>query len=80
MMSCKEITERSTAFLERELPFWQALEFRMHVMMCRHCRALMGQLRKTIQVLHELPREPVPAQVSADLLQRYRERNRAPHE
>lgn len=74
MLSCKEVTELATAYMERDLSFWKRLEFRMHVAMCQHCRAFMDQVKKTVDVLSRLPREPAPPEARAELLRKFRER------
>jgi hypothetical protein len=73
MLSCKEVTELATAYLERDLSFWKRMQFRMHVAMCRHCRAFVDQVRKTVRVLANLPREPVAQDTRAELVRQFRE-------
>ncbi len=64
MLSCKEITELVTDYLEGRLGLGQRLSFFLHVSMCRHCRAYIAQMKATTRALGHLPPEPVPAEVA----------------
>lgn len=71
MLTCSEMTELVTDYLEKRLPFSKRLLFRMHIGMCRHCRAYLRQMRLTIRALGKLPDTPIPADVKAELLRRF---------
>lgn len=73
MLSCKEITELITDYLEGRLSFWQRMRFQMHVGMCRHCRAYLKQMRTAIGALGKLPEEPVPDSVRDELMKRFKD-------
>ena len=51
MLSCKDITEHASAYLDKELPFTKRISLRMHLFMCVNCRRYMDQLQITIQAL-----------------------------
>jgi predicted anti-sigma-YlaC factor YlaD len=72
MLTCQEITEIVTDYLEGRMSFWQRAQFHMHVGMCRHCRAYLRQVRMTVRVLGRLPPEPMPPAVQEELLRRFR--------
>lgn len=72
MLTCQQMTELGTAYLDGELRFVQRISFRLHLGMCRHCRTYLRQLEATIDSLRRLPAEPLPSAVEADLLQRFR--------
>ena len=55
MLSCREITELSTAYAERELPWMDRVRFVMHLSMCRNCRRYVKQLRLTIDAVGRVP-------------------------
>ncbi len=61
MMTCREIAERTTDYLEGQLGFVARLGFRLHVGLCAGCRAWLEQIRTTVASLGELPDEPAPA-------------------
>jgi hypothetical protein len=78
MLSCREVTELSTRLLEGGLPFWPRMQLRMHLSMCRHCRAFVDQLRKTVQVVARVPRRPISEASRATALRRFREQTPRP--
>ena len=73
MLSCKELTEIATEYLERDLPWGERLRVQLHLWMCRHCRRYMDQMRKVIALLRRLPVEPVPPNLLEKLLPQFRE-------
>ncbi len=72
MLSCREVTELSTRYLERDLPLWQRMQLRLHLSMCQHCRAFVDQLQKTVKVVARVPSRPVSDATRAELLRRFR--------
>ncbi len=72
MLTCKEITELVTDYLEGRLSFGRRLSFLMHVGRCKDCRAYLRQMRVTVRTLGELPNEPMPANVRDELVARFR--------
>jgi anti-sigma factor RsiW len=75
MISCKEVTELATTYIDGGLPFWRRLAFRMHVGMCKNCARFLDQVRKTIRLLGQLPPSPVATATRAELLKQFRQRN-----
>jgi hypothetical protein len=71
-MTCKEITELVTDYLELRLSLRDRLRFRWHLGLCRHCRAFLRQMRATIRIAGRLPDEPLPQALQAELLRRFR--------
>ncbi|MEP7028215.1 MAG: zf-HC2 domain-containing protein [Candidatus Eisenbacteria bacterium] len=53
--SCHEITHLAADFLERRLAIRRRWAVRMHLAMCRGCRAYVHQLRLTFIALRALP-------------------------
>ncbi len=72
MLTCRELTELVTDYLEGRLSLAQQMRFQLHIGMCRHCRAYLRQMRGTIQALGSLPEEPVPPELREELLRRFR--------
>jgi len=72
MLTCKEVTQLVTEYLEGRMPILQRASFQLHLGMCRHCRAYLRQMRTTIQTLGKLPPEPIPDAVRNELLARFR--------
>ncbi len=53
MFNCKEITRMVSEALDRELPFYQRIGIRMHLLMCKLCSRYRRQLlllRETIRL------------------------------
>ncbi len=71
MLTCRDLTEQCTDYLEGRLPFGQRLGFQLHLAMCRHCRAYLRQLRATIHALGRLPTEAMPAELQKELHARF---------
>ena len=74
MMTCRELTEIATDYLEEDLPWRERLGVQVHLWMCRYCRRYLDQMRKVVRLLQRLPREPVPRQLLDKLLPQFRER------
>ncbi|MBI4694673.1 MAG: zf-HC2 domain-containing protein [Gammaproteobacteria bacterium] len=45
MLRCKDIPERASAYVERDLGRRERAMFRLHLMLCSHCRRFMRQFR-----------------------------------
>jgi predicted anti-sigma-YlaC factor YlaD len=73
MLSCKELTEVATDYLERDLSWHKQLSVRVHLWMCGYCRRYLDQMRKVIALLRRLPKEPVPPNTVEKLLAQFRE-------
>jgi predicted anti-sigma-YlaC factor YlaD len=71
MMTCKELTELVTDYLEGRMSLWQRLQFQLHLGMCGHCRAYVRQMRVTIRTVGRVPQESVPPSVRDELLRRF---------
>ena len=47
MMTCKQVSERASAFIDGELGVWEAMQLRMHLAMCSGCQHFIRQMRTT---------------------------------
>lgn len=74
MLTCREVTELATDYVEGATPFAKNVSLWMHLSMCKHCRAYLRQYRETIATLGRLPDEPPPPACRDELLRRFRER------
>jgi predicted anti-sigma-YlaC factor YlaD len=73
MLTCRELTELATDYLERDLPWSARLRVQVHLWMCIHCRTYVDQMRKVIALLRRLPTEQAPPQLLEALLAQFRE-------
>ena len=62
MLTCRDVTEHATDFMEGALPIRARLAMRLHLFACRMCRAYLDQLRRTVALLRGRGlAEPPPA-------------------
>ena len=73
MLTCQELTDLVTDYLEGRQSLMQRLRFELHLGMCRHCRAYLRQMKHTIRTLGKLPEPEILEDVSEHLLVRFRE-------
>ena len=64
VLSCRDITEQASDYLEKTTPWRGRALFRIHLGMCRHCRELVRQLELTTAVLRSGVVDPVPAGIT----------------
>jgi len=67
MLSCKEATQLVSEGLDRELPFWQRLGLRFHVVMCRGCSRFARQITALNRVVADHYGDGPPAEMSEHL-------------
>jgi anti-sigma factor RsiW len=71
-MSCQELVEVITDYLEGALPGADRLRFEQHLGDCPHCATYLSQMRATIAVLGELREESISPEARAELLEVFR--------
>ena len=71
-MSCQELTELVTDYLERRLSLGQWFRFQVHLGACSDCRAYLRQMKTTIRLTGRLPEAPLPSSVERELLAHFR--------
>jgi predicted anti-sigma-YlaC factor YlaD len=71
MLTCKEITQLVTDYAEGHLRFLDRMRFRLHIGMCRNCRAYVRQLEATAKALGKLPEPEIPPDLKAELMRRF---------
>ncbi|MEJ7599926.1 MAG: zf-HC2 domain-containing protein [Kofleriaceae bacterium] len=76
MLSCKQITELVTEYLEGRMGLADRMRFQLHIGMCKHCRAYLRQMKTTIAVLGRLPDESMPDHVRDELRKRFADWNK----
>ncbi len=76
MLTCKELTELVTYYLEGRQSFLQRMRFQAHLGMCRHCRAYLRQMRDTIQMLGHMLEESISREMRNQLLDHFRAQTR----
>ncbi len=72
MLTCKELSERATDYLENALTARQRAGIQVHLLMCKHCRSYIDQLAKTVQLLKAAGEAAGSATPDPALLARFR--------
>jgi predicted anti-sigma-YlaC factor YlaD len=72
MLNCREITERTSDFLDATLPWRVRLQLRLHLMMCRFCREYVRQMALLTRTLRRLPPQEPSDELPNELLAQFR--------
>ncbi|MDX1756302.1 MAG: zf-HC2 domain-containing protein [Marinobacter sp.] len=51
MLMCRDLAIIASDYLEGELATADRLSVKMHLMMCRHCRSFIGNLRNSVELM-----------------------------
>ena len=54
MLSCREVTQLASEMHDRKLPFRQRLSLRIHLSMCRICRAYAKQIEQVRGLMRDM--------------------------
>ena len=71
-LTCREIVELVTDYLEQALLPQTRVQFEEHIAACEGCTNYVEQVRKTIDMLHRLAAEPVLPATKQELLEVFR--------
>lgn len=72
-LSCQELVELVTAYLEGELPAPERARFDAHLGECGGCRAYVEQIRETIRLTGTLREESLSPEARDALLAAFRD-------
>jgi anti-sigma factor RsiW len=72
-LTCQEMVELVTDYLEGALSPRDRARFERHIAGCEHCTTYLEQMRITIRVLGRVPHEAVPEPARDALLSAFRE-------
>jgi hypothetical protein len=72
-LTCAQVVELVTAYLERRLPTPDTERFEEHLVFCDGCSTYLDQMRTTIANAGELRHEDFPAELKRRLLETFRE-------
>ena len=72
MLSCRDIVERASEYLDADLPWRVRLQVRLHLWMCAICREYLRQMRLVVATLRQVPPDEPPAAPSAEVLETFR--------
>ena len=71
-MTCKELVELVTEYLEGTLPATEHARFESHLEGCQRCRNYLDQMRQTITLVGKLTEDGISPEASAELLRIFR--------
>ncbi len=77
-MTCKDLVELVTAYLDGALPGDDRARFERHLGVCPGCQAYVEQMRQTITLVGGLREDDVPPEAERHLLQAFRDWKRQP--
>jgi anti-sigma factor RsiW len=72
-LSCREVVEMVTDYLEDALPPEVRLWVELHLATCAGCGAYLDQMRETVRLLGTLSEEPLEPAVRVELVQAFRD-------
>ena len=72
-MTCRQVVELMTEYLEDALSALDRARFEEHIAGCDGCRAYLAQLRTTKRVVGKLADEPIPEPLEAELVKAFRD-------
>jgi len=71
-LSCQELVELVTDYLEDVLPPDERARFDEHLEVCRACRRYLEQMRRTVELTGSLEPESLSPEAEATLLEAFR--------
>lgn len=71
-MTCRELVELVTEYLEGTLPGLDRKRLEAHLRECPYCDEYIAQMRRTVAVLGKLPPEPMDPNREQELLEAFR--------
>jgi anti-sigma factor RsiW len=72
-LSCRELVELVSDYLEGALPANQHSRFEAHIGGCEHCAAYLRQMRETLALLGALPADALSREAEDELRVAFRE-------
>ncbi len=72
-MTCKELVELITDYLEDRLPAAERRRLELHLRECTGCHAYLAQMRALVRATGRLREEDLAPAVRAELLRAFRE-------
>jgi thiaminase len=72
-VTCQEVVELVTDYLERALPADEAELFEQHINFCDGCEWYLDQMRRTVAAVGRITEEDVPPETRDKLMSAFRE-------
>lgn len=71
-ITCQELVEMITSYLEDALPPEERQRFERHLAICPGCRAYLAQMRATLRLIGTLSAEDIHSTTQQELLTAFR--------
>ncbi len=71
-LTCRELVELVTAYLEGALPAGERLRFELHLADCPYCQTYLEQIRQTMALVGQITESSIDPDVEAALLRQFR--------
>lgn len=71
-MTCKQLVELVTEYLEEALSEVDRIRFKQHLETCGYCRRHVDQVRRTISIVSRAQHEPITPERKQELLDLFR--------
>jgi anti-sigma factor RsiW len=72
MLTCREIVQLMTEYLEDTMPTETRLRFERHLAICPACRGFLAQMRETLRLSGDITEESLSPQMRHELLVAFR--------
>jgi len=72
MLTCRQMTELVTDYLEGRLSWKDRFRFQLHLGTCRHCREYVREMKVAVRTLGRLPPVEIPPATMDALMERFR--------
>ena len=72
-ITCQEVVELVTDYLETELPADEASLFEQHINFCEGCVWYVDQMRTTVEMVGRIQPDDLPAETQEQLLMAFRD-------
>ncbi len=73
MLTCREIVQLMTEYLEDTMSTKARLRFERHVAICPACRGFLAQMRETVRLSGEITEESLSRETRHELLAAFRD-------
>ncbi|GJM04780.1 MAG: hypothetical protein DHS20C09_07710 [marine bacterium B5-7] len=57
MLNCKEISQMSSDYLDKNLSWKESFSIKIHIAMCKHCHRFIQHLKLTVDCTKEMKEE-----------------------
>lgn len=73
MLMCKDLAVIASDYIDGELPAFQKMSVKMHLMMCKDCRTFIGNLRASTDLISASTSEKLQENLIRKIDERVRE-------